>query len=217
MIGTMDRATKALLIVGGLNWLSVAVGKFDLVAARGFGRTTLPARVVYGLVGGSALYALARWIQQAAGPGKAGAETATEPQTIKQVREAMTPDPTSIEPAATVVEAAKLMESEDVGSLPVVDAGRLVGIVTDRDIAVRLIARGDDPRSVTVSAIASRNPETASPAQDLDSALKLMAHRQIRRLPVTEGDHLVGMLAQADLAEEAPTQKTGKLVKEISR
>ena len=212
MLGNLDRAMKALLIVGGLNWLAVAAGKFDFVAARRFGQTHLAARVVYGLIGGSALYTLSRWIQQEASAGRT-----PEPSTAKQVRDAMTPNPTSIEPSATVVEAAKLMHSEEVGSLPVVESGRLVGIVTDRDIAVRLIAEGGDPGSATVAAIASQDPETASPAQDLDSALKLMAQRQIRRLPVTEGDQLVGILAQADVAEEAPTEETGKMVKKISR
>ena len=212
MLGNVDRAMKALLIVGGINWLSVAAGKFDLIAGRRFGQTHVAARVIYGLVGGSALYTLARWIQDEAFSGHGGKEGDQ-----KQVRDAMTSNPTSVQPSVMIVEAAKLLKSEDVGSLPVLEGDRLVGVVTDRDIALRVIAEGSDPRSTTVGEIASRDPETVTPEQPLDEALQLMARRQIRRLPVVEADRLVGMLAQADVAEEAPAHRTGEVVEDISR
>ena len=212
MLRDVDRAMKALLIIGGINWLSVAAGRFNLIAARRFGQTNLMARIIYGLVAGSALYTLSRWIQKEAFGGRGG-----ETMTGKRVREAMTPNPTSIQASATIAEAAKLMKSKDVGSLPVVEDDRLVGIVTDRDIAVRVIAEGGDPRSTQVGEVASRNLETATPEQDLDEALKLMARRQVRRLPVVEGDRLVGILAQADVAEEAPVASHSEVVEKISR
>ena len=213
VLGNVDRAMRALLMVGGINWLSVAAGKFDFVAAltgRGFGKPSVGTRVVYGLVGGSALYTLSRWIQQEAISGEASTSRT-------RVRDAMTANPTAVQPAATVAEAAKKMKAEDVGSLPVVEGARLVGIITDRDIAVRVVAEGGDPRSATVAEIASRELETATPEQDLDEALRLMARRQVRRLPVVEGNRLVGMLAQADVAEQAPHTRTGEVVEKISR
>ena len=212
MLGNVDRAMKALLIVGGINWLSVAAGRFDLIAARRFGQTHVGARVIYGLVGGSALYMLSRWIQEEGFGGHGG-----EAREHKLVREAMTPNPTSVQSSVTIVEAAKLLKSEDVGSLPVLEGDRLLGIVTDRDIALRVIAEGVNPRSTTTGEVASRDPETVTPQQDLDEALKLMARRQIRRLPVCEGNRLVGVLAQADVADEAPAYRTGEVVKDISR
>jgi CBS domain-containing protein len=212
MLGNVDRAMKALLIVGGLNWLSVAAGKFDFVAGHRFGRTHVPARVIYGLVGGSALYTLSRWIQQEAFSG-----AKAQPQPRRRVRDAMTTYPATIEPSATVAAAAKLMKTKDVGSLPVVEADQLVGILTDRDIAVRVVAEEGDPSSTSVAAVASRDPETVSPEQDLDSALILMARQQIRRLPVTQAGQLVGMLAQADVAKEAPPAETGETVRKISQ
>lgn len=132
------------------------------------------------------------------------------------VRDIMTSNPTTVGPDASVVEAGRLMASEDVGSLPIVDGDRLVGVVTDRDIAVRVVAEGRDPNTTTVGEIASRDPVTVEPDEDLDEALSEMARNQVRRLPVVEGDRLVGIVAQADVAEEASDSKTGRVVKEIS-
>jgi CBS domain-containing protein len=136
----------------------------------------------------------------------------------KNVREAMTANPRSVEPSTTVVEAARLMRSEDVGSLPVVEGHRLVGIVTDRDIVLRVVAEGKDPQSTTVSEIVSGDLVTVEPDQDLDEALRLMARHQVRRLPVVDdGDRLVGIVAQADVAQEADEEKVGRTVEDVSR
>ena len=136
---------------------------------------------------------------------------------MKSIRDAMTSNPRNVEPDTSVVDAAKLMKSEDVGSLPVLDGDRLVGMVTDRDIAIRVVAEGNDPRTVTVSEIASRDLVTIDPQQNLDEALRLMAQHQVRRLPVVEEDgRLVGILAQADVAQEGRDAKTGQMVEEIS-
>jgi CBS domain-containing protein len=134
----------------------------------------------------------------------------------KSVRDAMSANPLSIGTANSVVEAARLMRDRDVGSLPVVEDERLVGVITDRDIAVRVVAESVNPQSITVGDVASRGAITAAPEQDLDEALRLMAHHQVRRLPITEGDRLVGMLAQADLAHEEDRKKVGEMVEAIS-
>ncbi len=136
---------------------------------------------------------------------------------MEQVRNVMTQNPTSCDPAATAVEAAKVMASEDVGSVPVVKDGRLVGIVTDRDLVVRVLAEGRDPNSTTVGEIASSDLETVSPDDDLDTALRKMASSKVRRLPVVEGDQLVGVVAQADVARQGDDSETGQVVEEISR
>jgi CBS domain-containing protein len=135
----------------------------------------------------------------------------------KKVRDTMTADPLSITPSDQIVEAARLMRDEDIGSLPVTDEGRLVGMLTDRDIAVRVIAEGKSPTSTTVGEVFSHDPVAAQPDQDLDKALHLMAQHQVRRLPVVERDRLVGILAQADVALEEKERKTGELVESISQ
>ena len=136
---------------------------------------------------------------------------------MEQVKNVMTKNPTSCDPSATVVEAAKVMASEDVGSVPVAENGRLVGIVTDRDVVVRVLAEGRDPSSTTVGEIASSDLETLSPDDDLGTALRKMASSKVRRLPVVEGDQLVGIVAQADVARQGDDSETGQVVEEISK
>ena len=135
----------------------------------------------------------------------------------KSIRDAMTANPRAVSSSTSVAEAAQLMKSEDVGSLPVTDGDRLVGVVTDRDIVVRVVAEGKDVQSSTVGEIASRELVTVDPQQDLDEALRLMAKHQVRRLPVVEEDgRLVGILAQADVAQQGEDAKTGQMVEKIS-
>jgi CBS domain-containing protein len=135
----------------------------------------------------------------------------------KNVREAMTPGVRTVSPSQSLAEAAALMKSEDVGSVPVVEEGRLAGILTDRDIVIRAVAERQDPQTVKVDEIASGELVTVEPEQDLDEALTLMARHQVRRLPVVEEGRLVGMLAQADIALEAKEKKVGETVEEISQ
>ncbi len=133
------------------------------------------------------------------------------------VRESMTPYTTSVDPDTTVLDAARIMRQEDVGSLPVVQDERVLGIITDRDIATRVVAEGKDPQTQTVAAIASREVVTVGPDQQLAEALQLMARHQVRRLPVVdEGHRLVGILAQADVALVASPESTGLVIGEIS-
>jgi CBS domain-containing protein len=135
----------------------------------------------------------------------------------KSVRDVMTPGVRTVSPAQSLADAAEVMKGEDVGSVPVVEEGRLAGIVTDRDIVTRAVAERRDPQTVKVDEIASREVVTVEPEQDLDEALALMARHQVRRLPVVEAGQPVGMLAQADVALEAKEKKVGETVEEISK
>jgi CBS domain-containing protein len=136
----------------------------------------------------------------------------------KEIREVMTSKVCSIDADKPIAYAAKMMRDEDVGLAPIVEGDRLVGTLTDRDIAVRVVAEGRDPQSTTVRDVASTDLVTVDPQQDLDEALRLMAQHQVRRLPVVEEDgRLVGVLAQADIARQAGDRKTGEVVERISQ
>ena len=133
------------------------------------------------------------------------------------VQKAMTSNPTAITPDTTVQEAARLMKSEDVGALPIVEDGRLTGVVTDRDLAIRGIAEGRGAET-TVGELASKDIVTIEAQQSLEEAARLMAEHQVRRLCVVEEDgRLVGMLAQADVAQAGHDTLTGDVVQKISQ
>jgi CBS domain-containing protein len=135
---------------------------------------------------------------------------------MAQIREVMTGSPRTVHADDTAADAAKLMRDEDAGIAPVTEnGGKLIGVVTDRDIAIRVVAEGKDP-STKVVEIASGNLHTVEPQQDLEEALQLMAEHQVRRLPVVEGGKLVGIVAQADVARHAEPEQTGRVVEEIS-
>lgn len=136
----------------------------------------------------------------------------------KKIRDVMTSNPRTVEASTPVAEAAKLMKNEDVGPIPIVEKDQVTGILTDRDIVLRVVAEGKDPGSTTVGDIASRDLVTVDPEQSLDEALRLMAQHQVRRLPVCEEDgKLVGIVAQADVARQGADQRTGEVVEQISR
>lgn len=137
--------------------------------------------------------------------------------TATTVREAMTASPRAVQVSTSAVEAARLMASEDVGSLPVVEGNRLVGMVTDRDLVFQVLANERDPATATVGEICSREPVTVRAHEPLDDALRRMAKEQVRRVPVVEGDELVGIVSQADVARVADSQATGQMVEEISQ
>jgi CBS domain-containing protein len=135
----------------------------------------------------------------------------------ESIRDLMTENPCSIDAAKSVAYAAKMMRDEDVGLAPIVEGDKLIGTLTDRDIAIRVVAEGKDPDQTTVREVASTNVVTIDPQQDLDEALRLMAKHQVRRLPVVEEDgRLVGVVAQADVAREGDDRQTGQVVQEIS-
>jgi CBS domain-containing protein len=136
----------------------------------------------------------------------------------KKVQQVMTSQPLSIRRTTPVRAAAELMGSEDVGSLPVIeDGGDLVGIVTDRDIVVRVIAAGRNVDEVSVGEILTEHPVLVFPDDSLDHAMDLMAKHQVRRLPVVYDSQLVGMLAQADVAHEAKDKQAGHVLEAISQ
>ena len=132
------------------------------------------------------------------------------------VREMMTDNPEHVDRDATVQDAAKVMSELNVGAVPVVSGGRVEGIVTDRDITVRVIAESRRPGEVRVHEIASSDPVTVSPNTDMGEAAQLMAQHQVRRLPVVENGQLVGMLSLGDLSVEGSTGEAGRALKEIS-
>ena len=135
----------------------------------------------------------------------------------KRVRDAMTANPRTVRREATVREAAMLMAEQDIGALPVVDSDQiLVGIVTDRDIALRVVAADRDPRSTLVQDIATTTVSPAYPDEPLSEAVDQMVYRQVRRLPVIANDRVVGMLAQADVVHDIGDKQAGKLVDAIS-
>jgi len=130
----------------------------------------------------------------------------------------MTSNPCSIDAEKSVAYAAKMMKEEDVGLAPIVEGDKLVGMLTDRDIAIRVVAEGRNPDQTKVREVASSQVVTIDPQQDLDEALRIMAKHQVRRLPVVEEDgRLVGVVAQADIAREGDDSRTGELVEEISK
>ena len=136
----------------------------------------------------------------------------------QSIKDVMTSNPCSIDADKSVAYAAKMMRDEDVGVAPIVEGDKLIGMLTDRDIAIRVVAEGRDPDQVTVRDVASKQVVTIDPQQDLDEALRIMAKHQVRRLPVVEEDgKLVGVVAQADVAREGDDKQTGKLVEEISQ
>jgi CBS domain-containing protein len=137
----------------------------------------------------------------------------------QKVADVMTTRPHCATPESSLEEIAKIMEIEDVGSVPLVDSqDHLVGVVTDRDIVIRAIAKGKDTRGMPAGAAASRELVSVNPDQSLDEALELMAHYKVRRLPVVgEDDRLIGIVAQADIAIEAKEKKAGQVVEEVSK
>ena len=134
----------------------------------------------------------------------------------KSVRDAMTADPRSIGASASVVEAARLMREQHIGSLPVTEDERLVGMITDRDITTRVVAESAVPETTSVGDVYSRDLISVGPNNDLEEALQLMARHQVRRLPVVENGRLVGIVAQADIALGENEKRTGELVEAIS-
>jgi len=134
----------------------------------------------------------------------------------KSVRDAMTEDLRSIGASASAVDAAQLMRDEHVGSLPVVENEKLIGMITDRDITTRVVAEATDPRTTSVGEIYSRDIISVEPDTDFEEVLQLMARHQVRRVPVVEGGKLIGIVAQADIALKWSGVETGKLVEAIS-
>jgi CBS domain-containing protein len=124
---------------------------------------------------------------------------------MPQVRDMMVSSVVTIEPATSIVDAARRMIQEEKGPLPVVEGESPVAMVTDRDIIARVVAEGRDPNSVKVEDIATRDLVTIGPDQDLDEARQLMDQHELDRILVVEGDRLVGIISEADIrSDEGP-------------
>jgi CBS domain-containing protein len=141
---------------------------------------------------------------------------------MKKCSEVMTSKPACCLPNDTVAKSAQLMKQEDVGSIPVVESEqntKLLGIVTDRDLALKIVAEGRDGQSTKVDAVMTRNVVTCRADDDLQKALDAMATHQLRRIPIVDGENkVVGIISQADVATRAnQPEKTAEVVKEISQ
>jgi CBS domain-containing protein len=135
-----------------------------------------------------------------------------------KVKDVMTGRPFCVSPDTPIAEVAEVMEREDIGSIPVLDGDHLEGIVTDRDIVIRAIAKGKDPRGMPVREVFTRDVVAVRADEDLGNAMKVMADYQVRRLPVVDDEnHLIGVLAQADIALEAKEKASGEMLEEISK
>jgi CBS domain-containing protein len=132
------------------------------------------------------------------------------------VRDVMTTNPRTVSPNDSIQIAARIMKEEDTGVVPVVENGRAVGVVTDRDIVVRAVANGSQPNK-PVREIATIDIVCATPDMSTREATKIMSERQIRRLPVVEGDRLVGIVSLGDIAvKEGKDSRTGETLEQIS-
>jgi CBS domain-containing protein len=134
-----------------------------------------------------------------------------------KVRDIMTKEVSLVTAAQPITDVAHMMRQLDIGSLPVVRDGQLIGIITDRDIAIRVVADGLDPHMETAERHMSRDPIVASPDWPVEQAAQLMAREQIRRLPVAENGRLVGYLALGDLAAQNRDRQVGETLEEISQ
>jgi CBS domain-containing protein len=133
-----------------------------------------------------------------------------------KIRDVMTPNPRTVSPNDTIRAAAQVMQAEDTGAVPVVNDGRVLAVVTDRDIVVRVVAEGGS-FSTPVGDIASKNVIFATPEMSTRDASELMSEHQIRRLPVVENDRLVGIVSIGDLAvKDGKDSRWGDTLQSIS-
>jgi CBS domain-containing protein len=141
---------------------------------------------------------------------------------MEKCSDIMTKDPVGCLPTDTAQGAAKLMKEGGVGSIPVIEdqkKRKLVGIVTDRDLALEVVAEGRDPQKTQIDRVMTRDLVTCRADDDLQKALGMMSEKQLRRIPIVdENNQLIGIIAQADVATRVNSQgKTGEVVKEISK
>ena len=136
-------------------------------------------------------------------------------------RDVMTRNPVSARPEDTVASVARLMKENDIGPVPIVEnqkSKRLVGIVTDRDLALKVVAEGRDPQTTLVRQVMTTSVITCRDNDDIEAALDAMSTQQLRRIPVVDdGNMLLGIIAQADIATRMnEPEKTAEVVKDIS-
>lgn len=210
---------ELILVAGTREALGVGVGlllkeKLNKDQRRGAGLALL-------ILGGLSTIPLALEIfgekddQREAGNGE-------EIDTEMKCSEVMTEDPSCCVPADTVFDAAQLMKSEDVGPIPIVNdkqTMKLAGIVTDRDLALKVVAEGLDPKQTKIEEVMTTGVQSCRPDDDVSNVLQLMEQHHIRRIPIVDDqDRLVGIIAQADIATRIDQpQKTHEVVEEISK
>lgn len=138
---------------------------------------------------------------------------------MPKVRDIMTPDPYCVRPEDTVDQAAQLMKENHVGPVPVIDhEKRLVGIVTDRDLAIKVVAEDRLPRNTKIADVMTREPYSCGPNDDVEQIIQTMEEHQVRRVPIVdEGRHVLGIVAQADVATKLAHETTAGAVEEISQ
>jgi CBS domain-containing protein len=133
------------------------------------------------------------------------------------VRHAMTESPKTATSEMTAADAAALMKQFDMGVVPVVDKGTLQGLVTDRDLVLRVVANRRDPDEVKLGDVLTKSPATVTPDTQLSEARDLMAHHKVRRLPVVKGEELVGILSLGDVALASASERAvGEALEDIS-
>jgi CBS domain-containing protein len=140
---------------------------------------------------------------------------------MKKCNEVMTKNPVCSLPDDMVIKAAKLMKSGNIGPILVIENEqnqKLVGIVTDRDLALKIVAEGHDARSTKVEAVMTRKVVTCLAEDDMQKALDAMSEHQLRRIPIVDNDNkILGIIAQADVATRVnQPEKTAAMVKGIS-
>lgn len=134
-----------------------------------------------------------------------------------KIREMMTKETRSVSPETPVIEAAGLMRLHDIGVVPVLEDGRVVGMLTDRDIVLQVVADGDDPHTTLVRDVMSTGSISIQEDQDVEEAVELMQKYQIRRLPVLNRDStLVGIVSLGDIAVDVHAGLSGKVLKDVS-
>jgi len=133
-----------------------------------------------------------------------------------KISEVMTPNPRTVKPGDSIQAAARVMREEDTGVVPIVEEGRLMGVVTDRDLVVRAVADGDF--QAKVADVCSDDVVTCSPEMSTSDAAELMSEHQVRRIPVVdEADKLVGIVSIGDLAvKEGRDGRMGETLEHIS-
>ena len=135
-----------------------------------------------------------------------------------KVRDAMAKTVSSAKKSDKVIDVARKMKQEDAGFIPVVeDGGAMVGVITDRDIVIRCIAEGHDPRTETAEHLMSRDVTVISPDDDIKQAAGMMEREEIRRLPVTENGRLVGVLSHGNLVQATKNKTAEKVTEGVTR
>ncbi len=136
----------------------------------------------------------------------------------RHIRDVMTPNPACVSEKDSIREVARIMAREDTGVVPVVDGKKVIGMITDRDIVVRLVAEGKDPSNAKVNEAMTKNVRSIKEDSTINDALQVMSNAQIRRVPVVNNNNeIIGIVSMKDIATESrETGKVGKAVEEIS-